>query len=93
MEGPTLHEWAVEVTSVSLQRFDKRLTDEMAAMRWSVQQELAALRDEVRRGNSSLREEIRTQRREALKWSIICWIGQAAATAAIVGGLFALGAG
>ena len=93
MEAPTLHEWAVEVTSVSLQRFDRRLTEEIATLRSGLHQELATLQDEMRHDGAMLRQEIGRQRRESLKWAFIFWIGQAATTAALVGGVFALAGG
>jgi hypothetical protein len=51
---------------------------------------MTALRLEMHNLGVSLRQEMGDQRVELLKWSFLFWVGQAATTAAIVGGMLAL---
>lgn len=70
-------EWSEHVLSVASDRFGKRLTEE-----------ISALRDEIRvslhDGLTSVRQEIATTRVEMLKWSFVFWIGQVAAMAGLL---------
>jgi hypothetical protein len=72
-------EWVEEVTATAVDRFDARLSAEMTALRL-----------EMHNLGVSLRQEMGDQRVELLKWAFLFWVGQAATTAAIVGGMLAL---
>ena len=47
-------EWTVDVTTAAVERFERRLGEEISAVRL----EIAGLREELRTGNVSLREEM-----------------------------------
>jgi hypothetical protein len=71
----TVHaEWRTEVTTAAVERFERRLTEEMSSMRVSLAQ-----------SEGTLRVEMRDLRVELLKWSFAFWIGQVIATAGIMG--------
>ena len=89
-------EWADDVTAVAVERFERRLTEEISAVRVGMAQYDAALRVEMGRLREELRAEIRqveaSLRRETadlrfdlLKWSFAFWIGQVIAVAGIMG--------
>jgi hypothetical protein len=59
-------DWGEQVLSVAADRFERRLTEELAGLRLEVRDGLA------------------TTRFEMLKWSFVFWIGQVAATAALL---------
>jgi hypothetical protein len=48
--------WTVDVTTAAVERFERRLGEEISAVRL----EIAGLREELRTNNASLREELRT---------------------------------
>jgi hypothetical protein len=54
-------------------RFERRLTEE-----------LAALRLEMHQGFAALRQEDATTRVELLKWAFLFWVGQVAAVAGLL---------
>ena len=85
-------EWTAVVITLAVERFDRRLTEELAAVRVAVAQSEAALRLEIRDGDTALGHEIATLRQEILagrfelvKWSFVFWIGQVLAISGIVG--------
>jgi hypothetical protein len=88
-----------DVMELTLERFDRRLTTELSALRVDVARELAALRVDAGRDISTQRgdvardlsafrgdvaRELSAARSELLKWSFACWIGQVAATAGLL---------
>jgi hypothetical protein len=66
-------DWSEQVFSVSADRFERRLTEE-----------LAGLRLELRDGLSSVRQELATTRVEWVKWSFVFWTGHLAAMAGLL---------
>jgi len=66
-------EWRDRVLSVVTERFERRLT-----------QEISALRLEFHDGLAALRGEMATTRVELLKWSFLFWVGQVAAIAGLL---------
>jgi hypothetical protein len=86
----TREEWAADVLSAAVDKFELRLTHEIGTLRHDIQRADAALRIEIRDACALLRQEMITQRVDLLKWSFLFWVGQAATTAAIVGGMLAL---
>jgi hypothetical protein len=66
-------EWSEQVLSVAADRFERRLTDE-----------ISALRVELHHGLASVRQELATSRVELLKWSFLFWVGQIGATAGLL---------
>ena len=66
-------EWSDHVLSVAADRFERRLTEEVSA-----------LREEVHDGLMSLRQELATTRVEMLKWSFLFWIGEISVIAGLL---------
>jgi len=65
-------EWTEQVLSVATERFERRLTQEIAALRVELMRELHA-------GLAAVRQEIASVRVELIRWSFVFWIGQIAA--------------
>ena len=72
-------EWRDEVLVIAADRFERRLSEEMGALRVEMAKEFAAVRREMADGFAGIRVE-------SIKWSFLFWIGQVAA----VGGLMAI---
>ena len=64
--------WKEEVLSLASERFERRLSEELAALRVEMAKEFAAVRVEMARGFAATRADL-------LKWSFVFWIGQFAA--------------
>ena len=90
-------EWTADVVALSVDRFERKLVEEVAGLRVDMARGHATVREEMARGHATLREEIAeqgaalrveiaTSRVELLKWSFLFWMGQVAA----VGGLMAI---
>ena len=69
--------------SVTADRFERRLTEEISGLRLEFRE---ALRD----GLSLVRQELATTRVEMLKWSFLFWVGQVAAMAGLLALMFKL---
>jgi hypothetical protein len=78
-------EWTVDVTTASVERFERRFTEESAGLRIAIAQSEASLRKEMGERGSGLRKEMSDLRVGLLKWSSAFWIGQVIATAGIAG--------
>jgi hypothetical protein len=76
-------DWSEQVVSVAGDRFERRLTEEISALRLDFRE---ALHD----GLSSVRQELATTRVEMLKWSFLFWVGQVAAMAGLLALMFRL---
>jgi len=61
------------VLSLSAERFERRLT-----------QEIGGSRAEIHSGFTGLRQDLSNQRAELLKWSFLFWIGQIASIAGLL---------
>lgn len=70
-------DWSEHVFSVASDRFERRLAQELGAMRTDISK---ALND----GLTAIRQETAEARHEMLKWSFVFWIGQVAAIAGLV---------
>jgi hypothetical protein len=92
-------EWTDEVMTIAVDRFERRLTSEISAVRVDVSRELSVLRVDVARDISVLRTdvardicalradvvaEISALRVELLKWSFLFWVGQVATMAGLL---------
>lgn len=62
-------DWSEQVLGVAADRFERRLTEEVSALREEIH---GSLHD----GLTSLRQELATTRVEMLKWSFLFWIGE-----------------
>jgi hypothetical protein len=65
-------DWTEHVLSVATERFERRLTQEIAALRVELMRELHT-------GLAAVRQEIAAVRVELIRWSFVFWIGQIAA--------------
>jgi len=74
-------QWSDHVLSIAAERFERRLAEEISALRDSLR---GALHD----GLGAVRQELSTNRVELLKWSILFWVGQVAAMAALLAAMF-----
>ena len=67
------HKWKDDVLGIAAERFDRRLSEEVGALRLDMVKEFA-----------TLRTEMATSRFEMLKWAFVFWIGQFAAVSAMM---------
>jgi hypothetical protein len=63
----------------AIERFDRRLAEEISKLRIEMLQGDAALRTDIQ----AVRSDLRDQKAELLKWSFLFWVGQVAAVAAL----------
>lgn len=93
------HQWSAAVTERAVERFDARLTAEISGLRIEVKRDINDLRVELKQDINDLRVELSGQisKLEAnvstallnqTRWMFGMWVGQLAATAAIVAGMF-----
>lgn len=73
MLSDTGQAWRDDVLTLSEERFERRLA-----------QEMSALRVEMANGMCGIRREMSTLRVELLRWSFLFWIGQVAAMAGLL---------
>lgn len=86
----TRQEWAAEVFAVSVERFNRQLSHEVATLRAATREGDAALRAELNDLVTSLRQETIAGRRALFKWSLLFWVFQAVTTAAAAASLLVL---
>ena len=70
-------DWSEHVLGVAADKFERRLGQEVSALRLEVRN---ALHD----GLTAVRQELSTTRVEMLRWSFVFWVGQVAAIAALL---------
>ena len=71
--------WKEEVLTVAAERFDRRLAEEIGALRLDMAKEFAAVRIESAKEFATIRVDLAETRAGLLKWCFIFWIGQFAA--------------
>ena len=81
------NECVEHVMTQSVERFERRLVEEISKVRIEIVQGNAALRQETAALGHGLRREMAAHRVEFLKWSFIFWIGQVVAVAGVVSAL------
>ena len=89
----TRHEWLAEVTAVTIERLERRLSDDANELRADIRQMTGVIRRldvQLQRLDEARRQEMSTLRAEWPKWALLFWTGHVAATAAIMGGMLAL---
>jgi hypothetical protein len=69
------------------QRPERRLTFELDTLRMDLRENATVVRGEVHLLERAFEAQINELRGELLRWGLLFWIGQAAATGAIVAGL------
>jgi hypothetical protein len=86
LADPSIEALPSEVTT-DIRRLESRLSNESAALRAELRASEAALQSQLLSVTVALSSEIDDLRGDLLKWGVLYWIGQAAATGAIVAGL------
>ncbi len=75
-------EWSDRVLNLAVERFERRLAEEMAAVRVEMARGFSSLRTELHKdlyeGLAAVRGEIAGVRADLFKWSFVFWIGQIA---------------
>ncbi|HKE85806.1 MAG TPA: hypothetical protein VKB50_18730 [Vicinamibacterales bacterium] len=81
-------EWTDDVLTMAVDRFERRLTNELSLFRIDFTREISVLRQDFTREISAVRQdctrEIAGTRVELLKWSFLFWVGQVAAMAGLL---------
>jgi hypothetical protein len=72
-----LEAWSEHVLSVAAERFERRLTQEIAGLE-------LRLTKAMHEGFAAIRQEMSDQRAELLKWSFAFWVGQLVAIAGLL---------
>lgn len=70
--------------SISGERFERRLAEEMSKLRQEMGDGFACLRQEMAQGFATVRTELAAQRADLFKWAFVFWIGQFFAIAGMV---------
>jgi hypothetical protein len=87
--------WSLEVTTTCLERFERRLVEEVAGLRVEMAEGHATLRSEIAQsegrlvkemqiGLGTIRQEMANNRVEFLRWAFLFWVGQFFAVAGLV---------
>jgi hypothetical protein len=69
--------WSDQMLNVAAERFERRLTHEVSALRVDLSREL-------HEGLSGVRHEMATGRADLFKWSFLFWFGQVVAVASLL---------
>ena len=77
--------WSVEVTTTCLERFERRLVEEVAGLRVEMARTEGRLVKEMQIGFGTIRQEMANNRVEFLRWAFLFWVGQFFAVAGLVG--------
>jgi hypothetical protein len=70
-------QWKDNVLSMSGERFERRLAQEIGGLRVDMAKEFAAFRTEMAKGFADVRTDV-------VKWAFLFWIGQFAATSGMM---------
>lgn len=84
----TRKEWATGVTENAADRFDRKLTAEISQLRVELKHELHDLRVELKGDINHLDGSVKDALLHQTRWMFGMWVGQLAATAAIVAAMF-----
>jgi hypothetical protein len=69
--------WSDQMLNIAAERFERRLTHEVSALRVDLSREL-------HEGLSGVRHEMATGRADLFKWSFLFWVGQVVAVAGLL---------
>lgn len=92
----TSRAWSLEVTTACLERFERRLVEEVAGIRVETAEGHATVRTDIAQaegrvvrdmeiGFGAIRQEMANNRVELLRWAFLFWVGQFFAVAGLVG--------
>ena len=74
-------EWTEHVLTLASDRFERRLAEELSAIRVEIARGDSELRKELHEGLAALRVEMANLRADVLRWSFLFWLGQMATMA------------
>jgi hypothetical protein len=77
-------QWKEDVLAITGERFERRLAEEIGALRVDIAKEFGSLRIEMAREFAAVRVEMAKESARMLKWSFLFWIGQFAAMSAMM---------
>ena len=78
-------EISLSIVNLAVERFERRLVEEIAGLRVEIARQGAELRTEMAQQTALLRQEIAQNRFQLLKWSFLFWVGQVVAVVGLVG--------
>jgi hypothetical protein len=76
--------WKDDVLAITGERFERRLAQEMAAVRVDMAKEFALVRVDMAKECAAVRSEAAANVSSILKWSFLFWIGQVGAMSAML---------
>lgn len=76
--------WKDDVLALAAERFDRRLGEEIGALRLDMAKELASVRIEMAKEFAALRVELAAKQVSLVKWSFLFWVGQLVAMTGIM---------
>ena len=71
--------------TLATERFERRLAEELSAVRVEIAECRADLRKELHEGLAGVRSEMANMRVEWLRWTFLFWLGQIAVVAGMLG--------
>jgi hypothetical protein len=80
-----IRECMEQMVTQCIERFERRLAEETAALRVEMAHLETGLRGDMARLETGMRGDMASLRAELLKWAFLFWVGQLAGVAAIVG--------
>ncbi len=76
--------WKDEVLALAGERFDRKLGEELGALRLDMAKEFAAVRVEMAKEFAAVRGEMAETRFTMVKWAFVFWVGQLVAMTGIM---------
>ena len=76
--------WKDEVLALAGEKFDRRLSEEIGALRLDMAKDFAAMRVECAKEFAAVRDEMAETRFTMLKWAFVFWVGQLVAMTGIM---------
>jgi hypothetical protein len=76
--------WKDDVLALAGERFDRRLSEEVGALRLDMSKDFAAMRVECAKEFAAVRGEMAETRFAMVKWAFVFWVGQLVAMTGIM---------
>ena len=76
--------WKDEVLALAGERFDRRLSEEIGALRLDMAKNFAAMRVECAKEFAAVRGEMAEMRFTMVKWAFVFWVGELVAMTGIM---------
>ncbi len=84
--------WKEDVLVLAAERFERRLGEEIGALRLDIAKEFASVRVEMAKEFAAMRVELAAKQVNLVKWSFLFWVGQLVAMTGIMTLLLRAGA-